>query len=177
MLKNFNKNFQNNRNISIFTSISYHSVFTRPPFLFFQHNQQCDTLLPIVPCTHKLKAGIACSCKKKLYINNFASFNIVFYQIFQEGHTDKCLLEPLNIDKTIAIDLFIFNWTLGENMLGSIEVVKCGKILPIIEAPLAKQVKISTQKEDCIKIETLPLSVYRKSNNIVGLNGTVSWIS
>jgi hypothetical protein len=87
------------------------------------------------------------------------------------------LLEPLNIDKTIAIDLFIFNWTLGENMLGSIEVVKCGKILPIIEAPLAKQVKISTQKEDCIKIETLPLSVYRKSNNIVGLNGTVSWIS
>jgi hypothetical protein len=44
---------------AIFTSISYHSVFTRPPFLFFQHNQQCDTLLPIVPCTHKLKAGIA----------------------------------------------------------------------------------------------------------------------
>lgn len=101
----------------------------------------------------------------------------MFYQIFQEGHTDKCLLEPLNIDKTIAIDLFIFNWTLGENMLGSIEVVKCGKILPIIEAPLAKQVKISTQKEDCIKIETLPLSVYRKSNDIVSLNGTVSWIS
>jgi hypothetical protein len=59
MLKNFNKNYRNNRNISIFTSISYQSVFTRPPFLFFQHNQQCDTLLPIVPCTHKLKAGIA----------------------------------------------------------------------------------------------------------------------
>jgi hypothetical protein len=56
MLKNFNKNYRNNRNISIFTSISYHSVFTRPPF---QHNQQCDTLLPIVPCTHKLNAGIA----------------------------------------------------------------------------------------------------------------------
>jgi hypothetical protein len=56
MLKNFNKNY---RNISIFTSISYHSVFKRPPFLFFQHNQQCDTLLSIVPCTHKLKAGIA----------------------------------------------------------------------------------------------------------------------
>jgi hypothetical protein len=32
---------------------------TRPPFLFFQHNQQYDTLLPIIPCTHKLKAGIA----------------------------------------------------------------------------------------------------------------------
>jgi hypothetical protein len=62
MLKIFNKNYRNNRNISIFTSISYHSVFTQPPFLFFQHNQQCDTLLPIVPCTHKphkLKAGIA----------------------------------------------------------------------------------------------------------------------
>jgi hypothetical protein len=56
MLKNFNKNYRNNRNISIFTSISYHSVLTRPPFLFFQ---QYDTLLPIVPCTHKLKAGIA----------------------------------------------------------------------------------------------------------------------
>ena len=34
-------------------------MFTRPPFLIFQHNHQCDTLLPIVPCTHKLKAGIA----------------------------------------------------------------------------------------------------------------------
>jgi hypothetical protein len=34
-------------------------MFTRPQFLFFQHNQQCDTLLPIVPCTHKLKAGIS----------------------------------------------------------------------------------------------------------------------
>jgi hypothetical protein len=34
-------------------------VFARPQFLFFQHNHQCDTLLPIVPCTHKLKAGIA----------------------------------------------------------------------------------------------------------------------
>ena len=59
MLKNFNKNYRNNRKISIFTSINYHSVFTRPSFLFFQHNHQCDTLLPIVPCTHKLKAGIA----------------------------------------------------------------------------------------------------------------------
>jgi hypothetical protein len=59
MLKNFNKNCWNNQNISMFTSISYHSVFTWPPFLFFQHNQQCDTLLPITPCTHKLKAGIA----------------------------------------------------------------------------------------------------------------------
>jgi hypothetical protein len=25
----------------------------------FQHNQQYDTLLPIIPCRHKLKAGIA----------------------------------------------------------------------------------------------------------------------
>ena len=49
MLKNFNINCRNNRNISIFTSISYHSVFTRPPFLFFQHNQQYDT---IVTCIH-----------------------------------------------------------------------------------------------------------------------------
>jgi hypothetical protein len=37
-------------------------VFTRPPFLFFQHNQQYDTLLPIPPpppYTQKLKVGIA----------------------------------------------------------------------------------------------------------------------
>jgi hypothetical protein len=34
-------------------------MFIRPPFLFFQHNQQYDTLLPIIPRTHKLKAGIA----------------------------------------------------------------------------------------------------------------------
>jgi hypothetical protein len=27
----------------------------------FQHNQHYDTLLPIIPCRHKLKAGIACS--------------------------------------------------------------------------------------------------------------------
>jgi hypothetical protein len=25
----------------------------------FQHNQQFDTLLPITPCAHKLKDGIA----------------------------------------------------------------------------------------------------------------------
>ena len=25
----------------------------------FQHNQQHDTLLPLTPCVHKLKAGIA----------------------------------------------------------------------------------------------------------------------
>jgi hypothetical protein len=66
--ENFNKNYRNNRNISIFTSISYHSVITRPPFLFFQHNQQYDTLLPIIPCTHKLKAGIA------YFVQNHANF-------------------------------------------------------------------------------------------------------
>ena len=56
MLKNFNKNYRNNRNISIFTRISYHSVFTRPLFLLIQHNHKCDTLLPIVPCTRPLPA-------------------------------------------------------------------------------------------------------------------------
>ena len=34
-------------------------MFAWPPFLFFQHYQQYDTLLPITPCTHNLKAGIA----------------------------------------------------------------------------------------------------------------------
>ena len=42
-------------------------MFTRPPFLFFQHNQQCDTLPPIVPCAPKLKAGIAYSTFKTSY--------------------------------------------------------------------------------------------------------------
>jgi hypothetical protein len=28
-------------------------------FKIFQHNQQYDTLLPVTPCMHKLKAGIA----------------------------------------------------------------------------------------------------------------------
>jgi hypothetical protein len=55
MLENYNTNCRNNRNISIFTSISFHFVFTQLPFLFFQHNQQYYTLLvlPIIPCTHK----------------------------------------------------------------------------------------------------------------------------
>jgi hypothetical protein len=39
-------------------------------FYFFQHNQLCDTLLPITPCTHKLKAGIAYSIEQ---------FNTIFY--------------------------------------------------------------------------------------------------
>jgi hypothetical protein len=56
MLKKVNKNC---RNISILTGISRHSVFTRPPFLFFQHFQQYDTLVTVTPCAHKLKAGIA----------------------------------------------------------------------------------------------------------------------
>jgi hypothetical protein len=44
----------------------------QPPFLFFQHNQQYDTLLPIPPCMHKLKAGIAYRMKgkKNRQINN-----------------------------------------------------------------------------------------------------------
>ncbi len=94
---------------------------------------------------------------------------------FQEGHTDKCLLEPTNIDKNIAIDLFIFNWTHDKNLPGSIEVLKCGKIYPIIEAPFAKAIKNSTEKDDCIKIDTLPLSVYHKpESKIVSVNGSVS---
>jgi hypothetical protein len=37
-----------------------------------QHNQQYDTLLPIIPCRHKLKAGIAYSekiCKQSLWLD------------------------------------------------------------------------------------------------------------
>jgi hypothetical protein len=35
----------------------------------FQHNQQYDTLLSIIPCTHKLKAGIAYYVWK-IYLRN-----------------------------------------------------------------------------------------------------------
>jgi hypothetical protein len=42
-------------------------VFTWSPFLFFQHNQQYDTLLAITPCADKLKAGIA-YCTLHLFI-------------------------------------------------------------------------------------------------------------
>jgi hypothetical protein len=40
-------------NIEIFQVVS--AVFIEN----FQHNQQYDTLLPVIPCTHKLQAGIA----------------------------------------------------------------------------------------------------------------------
>jgi hypothetical protein len=57
MLKNFNKLPKQPKYFNIYNS--YHSLFTWPPFLFFQHYQQYDTLLPITPRTHNLKAGIA----------------------------------------------------------------------------------------------------------------------
>jgi hypothetical protein len=57
MLKNFNKLPKQPKYFNIYNS--YHSMFTWPSFLFFQHYQQYDTLLPITPCMHNLKAGIA----------------------------------------------------------------------------------------------------------------------
>jgi hypothetical protein len=51
-------------------------VFTRPSFLFFQLNQQYYTLLPIPPCTHKLKAGIAYSVVATLMLR------IIFFYSF-----------------------------------------------------------------------------------------------
>ena len=42
-------------------------MFTWSQYLFFQHNQQYDTLLAITPCAHKLKAGIA-YCTLHLFI-------------------------------------------------------------------------------------------------------------
>jgi hypothetical protein len=102
MLKNFNKNYRNNRNISIFTSISYHSVLTRPPFLFFQHNQQCDTLLPIVPCTHKLKAGIA------YLVGQIEGKNLRY-----RGTIPFCLhIVPWRLVSTFHVFLRMLYWTL-----------------------------------------------------------------
>ena len=99
MLKNFNKNYRNNWNISIFTSISYHSVFTRPPFLFFQYNHQCDILLPIVSCTHKLKAGIA-------YYHIFKPPCNVLFIILSPNPSKNCINT-----KSYVIDIFT-----GEDM-------------------------------------------------------------
>jgi hypothetical protein len=86
------------------------------------------------------------------------------------------LLEPTNIDHNIAIDLFIFNWTLDHNKAGNVEVVKCGKMFPVIEASFATAIiKNLTQKDYCVKIERLPLSVYQgPGSKIVSLNGSVS---
>jgi hypothetical protein len=41
----------------------------------FQLNQQYDTLLPVTPCVHKLKAGIA-------YLGNHSLTRLAF-QLFQ----------------------------------------------------------------------------------------------
>ena len=78
-------------------------------------------------------------------------------------------MDPYNVDNNIAIDLFIFN--LSKN--GSIEVMKCGKIFPTIEASGAEKVKNSTQNNNCIKIERLPLSVVSIPGG-VSVNGSVS---
>ncbi|XP_028410942.1 protein GPR107-like isoform X2 [Dendronephthya gigantea] len=92
---------------------------------------------------------------------------------YMEGHTDKCLLEPSNIDKNIAIDLFIFNWTHRNDMLGSIEVVKCGNIFPVIKASNVKQIKNPISLGYCTKSETIPLFVYEpKSSGKISINGS-----
>jgi hypothetical protein len=41
----------------------------------FQHNQQHDTLLPITPCAHKLKAGIAYWTITQHYIGKYNELN------------------------------------------------------------------------------------------------------
>jgi hypothetical protein len=88
MLKNVNKNCRNNRNISIFTSINYHSEFTRPPFLFFQHNHQYDTLLPIVPCTHKLSKSWNCLLVGCNYLKNTTRTS--YWYPYQSLETWRC---------------------------------------------------------------------------------------
>ena len=84
-------------------------------------------------------------------------------------------MEPSNIDKNIAIDLFIFNWTHTSNGLGIIDVVKCGKILAAINAPDAKPIKNSNKEGECAIIETLPLSVREENDRkMMSVNGSVS---
>ena len=39
--------------------IAYTEFVNIEIFRLFRHNQQYDTLLPVTPCKHKLKAGIA----------------------------------------------------------------------------------------------------------------------
>jgi hypothetical protein len=45
----------------ILVNIEIFGLFRQFFIELFQHNQQYDTLLPITPCPHKLKAGIAYS--------------------------------------------------------------------------------------------------------------------
>jgi hypothetical protein len=84
MLKKFNKLPKQPKYFNIYNS--YHSLFTWPPFLFFQHYQQYDTLLPIIPCTHNLKAGIA-YCTWVPWINGagrILTLNTLFYLVHEE---------------------------------------------------------------------------------------------
>lgn len=81
----------------------------------------------------------------------------------------------MNIDKAIAIDLFVFNWTHGKDMLGHVDVFKCGKIFPSIEAPFAKKINNINEINSCVKTETFPLSVYGiPDSNSLSVNGSVS---
>ena len=62
-------------------------MFTWPPFLFFQHYQQYDTLLPITPCTHNLKAGILPIALGSLGFNGagrILTLNSLFYLVHEE---------------------------------------------------------------------------------------------
>ena len=46
--------------IVILVNIEIFRLFRQFVLKFFKHNQQYDTLLPVIPCAYKLKAGIAC---------------------------------------------------------------------------------------------------------------------
>ena len=85
-----------------------HSVFTRPPFLFLQHNQQYDTLLPIPPCTHKLKAGIPyyLSSNYELWCVILGTYGTVFKAKNKETHEIVALKRVrLDDDDEVIIEL------------------------------------------------------------------------
>ncbi|XP_046844508.1 protein GPR107-like [Xenia sp. Carnegie-2017] len=94
---------------------------------------------------------------------------------YMEGHTDKCLLKSSNIDKNIAIDLFIFNWNRKAGKR-HIDVIRCGKILPVIESEVGSSIKsmntIMDENRECVKIEELPLLVFEHGRKRISVNGS-----
>jgi hypothetical protein len=72
----------------------------------FQHNQQYDTLLPIIPCRHKLKAGIAyCSFEKLAKIIYFIVL-LFFILIVNQSQT----LQGLILHYNLFVHFVVLGW-------------------------------------------------------------------
>ena len=104
---------------------------TRSPFLIFPHNQQYDTLLPIIPCTHKLKAGIANSRQVTL---------IAALMLIDQPYRQYYCYEAL-FRQWIVITFLIIVTNVN------IEIV-CFKVLFFIQPFFVVRIRCSSSKQD-----------------------------